>query len=427
MNRKILFVEIIGRGEFLWNLPLAAALRAHGHDVEFLTLAANQDDCRRAGVGFTEWAIPPEASRALEAPGKQSHGNWLKEGIRRWRMRARVQTSMMPGLYERIEREYRDYRLLLVARHNALGARLAHEKLGVPLVGVYPNPAPLRTCYHEPGLPIPPGNGRILRAARGAMWWGIDRVADHFLLPEFNNQRCHLGLRPIRRPFHRWVESPGLNVGLWPECFAPRQPDWPENLVIANPPMVLEELSPVHKELAEFLEAGEAPVVFTRGSHVRMEARFFETAIAVCERLGARGVLAGSTPVQGRDRFPPSVFASGFVPFHKLLPRAAAIVHHGGIGTTLHALAAGIPQVVTPMFDDQFYNARRAEQLGVGVLLRRREWHPEGIANALTRLLSSPEVSVRCRSLAKEVRSSCGLDPVCAAIEKYWDEALRHA
>lgn len=63
----------------------------------------------------------------------------------------------------------------------------------------------------------------------------------------------------------------------------------------------------------------------------------------------------------GREPPFPTVIAPGFVPFETLLRRAAAIVHHGGIGTTLHALTAGIPQLIPPMFDDQFYNARRDE------------------------------------------------------------------
>ncbi len=132
----ILFVELVGRGEFLWNLPRAKQLASQGHTVVFLTLGANQADCVRENVGFREWITPPGSERFLQNPDVGSYGSWVRQGIQRWRTRAIVQTSLIPGLYEIIQAESRRYNLLVAARHNALGAGLAREKLGAPLVGL---------------------------------------------------------------------------------------------------------------------------------------------------------------------------------------------------------------------------------------------------------------------------------------------------
>jgi UDP:flavonoid glycosyltransferase YjiC (YdhE family) len=334
---------------------------------------------------------------------------------------------MMRDLFEFVQREFQAGPLLVAARHNALGARLAHERLGVPLVGLYPTPGALRTCYDEPGLPIPEGNAWPLRLARGAVWWSIDQVADHFLLPTFNGYRRQLGLPAIRRPFHRWVESPGLNVGLFAECFSPIQPDWPANLVLAGFPVAsTQETPPLPPRLTRFLDAGDAPIVFTRGSHVDMAPAFFAKAVEICRQLGRRAVLAGSAPGFDEQTLPATVCAPGFVSFDALLPRAAAIVHHGGIGTTALALASGIPQVVTPMFDDQFYNACRVARLGVGCRLARRDWSVSRFAETLETQLTSPQVRARCQQLASAVRRQSRLEEGCRAIERYGVQSANH-
>ncbi len=423
--KRILYVELVGRGEFLWTLPLAKALKERGHDVQFLTFRKNEEDCRAAGVKFREWVTPPwRGSTAGFGDSRPYHGRWIRQGIYSWRLRADLQNAAIPGLYEIIEEESRTADLLVAARHNALGAHLAYEKLGVPLVGLYPQPAPLRSCFHEPGLPIPEGSDWPRRAARSLYWWGIDLVVDHFQLPEFNRQRRRLGLHPIRRPFHGWVHSAGLNVGFFPEFFGPVQPDWPPNLVLAGFPLpAYGESAAPPAGLSDFLKAGEAPVVFTRGSHTYLASAFFEKAVEVCARLGVRGVLAGNASGFDSRRLPPSVMAPGYIPFEALLPRASAIVHHGGIGTTGHSLAAGLPQVITPMINDQFYNARRARQLGVANVLGPNEWSAESIARALKDVLGSPEIRRRSLALRDEVRRETRLEAACVAIEDYWRRA----
>jgi rhamnosyltransferase subunit B len=106
-----------------------------------------------------------------------------------------------------------------------------------------------------------------------------------------------------------------------------------------------------------------------------------------------------------------------YVPFSLLLPRCAAVVHHGGIGTSAQALAAGVPQLVLPMNFDQFDNAARLVKLGVGKSLDRRKGKGKPMAALLAELLGSGEVRKVCQEFAASVDPSASLEKACRIIE----------
>ena len=114
---------------------------------------------------------------------------------------------------------------------------------------------------------------------------------------------------------------------------------------------------------------------------------------------------------------------AAYIPFSALLPRAAALVHHGGIGTLAQGLAAGRPHLVMPMAFDQFDNAARLVRLGVGRVLRPRRFTGPAVARELAALLDSDVVADRCAAVARRFE---GTDPVartCDLIEQFADES----
>lgn len=114
-----------------------------------------------------------------------------------------------------------------------------------------------------------------------------------------------------------------------------------------------------------------------------------------------------------------------YVPFSALLPRAAAIVHHGGIGTTAHALAAGIPQLVVPRIYDQPDNAGHVRRLGVGDRLGPLRFRGRPAARKLRHLLGSSEVAHRCRVVARKFQEARPLAYTCELIEQVAQEPDR--
>ena len=101
---------------------------------------------------------------------------------------------------------------------------------------------------------------------------------------------------------------------------------------------------------------------------------------------------------------PANILWQAHVPFTVLLPRVAAVVHHGGIGTTAEAFRAGVPQLVVPFAYDQFDNGLRAKRLGVADVLVAKRLSVRRMQRKLARLLASPEVSRACDAGAKKMQ-----------------------
>ena len=106
-----------------------------------------------------------------------------------------------------------------------------------------------------------------------------------------------------------------------------------------------------------------------------------------------------------------------YAPFTEVLPRAAALVHHGGIGSAAQALAAGVPHLVMPMTFDQPDNADRLRELGVARVLPPAQFRGPAVARELEQLLGSTETAARCRTLAQRLSGVNGLRAACEVIE----------
>jgi rhamnosyltransferase subunit B len=171
-------------------------------------------------------------------------------------------------------------------------------------------------------------------------------------------------------------------------------------------------------EIEEFLSEGASPVLFTAGSANSQAGQFFKTAIDACRLLGCRGVLATAFPAQLPTGLPLSVRHFAQVSFSRLFPRCRAVVHHGGIGTTAHALAAGTPQLVVPLSHDQPDNAARVRQLGVGESLAPSKLSVETLVSRLRHLTTSKDIGRGCRDIRERMRQQMPREEVVRLVEE---------
>jgi UDP:flavonoid glycosyltransferase YjiC (YdhE family) len=169
-------------------------------------------------------------------------------------------------------------------------------------------------------------------------------------------------------------------------------------------------------EVERFLAAGPAPVVFSAGSAMKQARRLFEVSVAACRALGCRGLLVNPFPDQVPAGLPAGVMAAAYVPFSAVFPRAAAAVHHGGIGTTARALAAGVPQLVTPFAHDQFDNAARVVRLGAGLQLAPARYRMPAAARVLRRLMDDAALRARARQISAGLDSAQAIKAACDLI-----------
>jgi rhamnosyltransferase subunit B len=255
----------------------------------------------------------------------------------------------------------------------------------------------------------------VPHAARRWLWSRLGaRVIDPIVLPPLNAARQARGLPPVRNALRYLFEVPDLSLLLFPAWFAAAQPDWPRPLLQAGFTLYdPDPAAPFSPELQAFLADGEAPVLFTPGTGNRQAQRYFAAAMAAVTRLGRRAIFLTPHAHQIPDALPPTILWQSYVPLRTLLPYAAAMVHHGGIGTTAECLLCGIPQLVLPFAHDQFDNAGRVSALGVGLHLPAARLSAVRLTHRLRRLLSSRAIAVQSRSVATRFGSSPDLGQVC--------------
>ncbi|MGW2251044.1 glycosyltransferase [Kitasatospora sp. NPDC001660] len=282
------------------------------------------------------------------------------------------------------------------------GARSAAEKLGVHFAYVALQPTMLPSPHHPPhayrGHPHPEGvtDNRVLWELNvGVMNELFGGVVNEYRaavgLPRVDNVRAHVN---TDRP---WLATDPV-LGPWEQ---------PSDLdVVQSGAWILPDERPLPADLVAFLEAGEAPVYAGFGSMPMGQSK--ETvARDVVEAVRAQGrriVVARGwadlAPIDGAD----DCFVIGEVNQQALFPRVAAVVHHGGAGTTTAATRAGTPQVVVPQFVDQPYWAGRVAALGIGVAHDGPVPTAESLSAALGTVLS-PVVRARAAAVAGTVRA----------------------
>ncbi len=390
---------------------LALALRRRGHRVTLVTNGYFEPLIRRVGIDFVPFG--PDDQSVLDNPD-------LWHPLRGFKV---VMDTVLPAtrqLYDLVASRYVPGRTVVAAASLALGARLAQEKLGIPTATVHLQPGVFRSIDAPAklgGLPMPPWAPRFYKRL---VYWLADRYfIDPVVAPPLNAVRRDLGLPPVARVLAEWWNSPRVVMGLFPDWFGLPQPDWPPQTVLTGFPLYDERgATEVPAELDAFLGAGTPPIVFTPGSAMRHAHRFFAESVRACVRLGRRGVLLTRFPEQVPADLPDGVRHFAYAPLSEVLPRCAALVFHGGIGTLAQGLAAGVPLVVMPLAHDQFDNAARVIRLGVGCSILPKAYRGDRVARALEELLTSAAVAENCRSAAARVAASRPLEAACAVLER---------
>lgn len=375
-------------------LALAHALASRGHEVHFSISPHFEPLVRGAGFELDPVGTEGDFQAIVNDPGlwHPRHSLTVLFGGERFR-------RMMRENFEHLRKRYRKGQTVAVAGTLAVGARIAHESFGIPLATVHLQPMASPSATDPPRFPgLSPRPWWPAWLVRAFYRLGERVAVDPILLPPVNELRAELGLKPIRRVWGAWRHSPQCVLGLFPEWFG-RARDWPPHLHCTG--FVRYDQSdsqPLPPALEAFLNEGPPPVVISFGSAMRTGRAHFEAALAACSSLGLRSVLLA----RSGDQIPPlpkDAFHVDYAPFSLVFPRALVALHHGGVGTSAQALAAGVPQFVMPLAFDQFDNAERLVKLGVAKSLPAKSFKPTAAAKVLKRLLDDPDVPINCEKL----------------------------
>lgn len=224
--------------------------------------------------------------------------------------------------------------------------------------------------------------------------------------------RAEIGLAPVRSPYRLLLGDRPLLAVDRPLASAPADAALAVEQIPALHPLGGE---PLPAKLEAFLDAGEPPVYVGFGSMPDADPRATtRTVLAAVERVGTRAIVSAGWAQLGGVALPEGVVEIGPVAHPRLFPRCAAIVHHGGAGTTTNALRAGAPQVLVPHLADQFYWGRRVRELGIGVATRRKpRLHAAELAGAIEAVLGNEILAERSRELGSRALAEAeAADPI---------------
>jgi rhamnosyltransferase subunit B len=387
-------------------LGLAVELKRRGHQVTFVTNAHFQNAIERNGISFISLGTEDDFKSAIRNPDIWHPRNGFRH----------VYQSLEP-----LQRQQYDIFAELmtddavgITNVFCLGALLAQEKLGIPVITVHLQPTAIWSDRDPPMLP----------ALFGPNWLksiiyrlGERLVIDPVVCPSLNKWRAELGLKPVRKVTRWWHSRYGV-LCLFSDWYAAPQTDWPQPLMQTDFPLWNDQSDlSLPQGVESFLNRGEPPIAFTPGSANIHAERFFQSAVEACRILNCRGILLTQFPEQLPVKLPDSVKHVSYAPLDLLLPRTAAFVHHGGIGSMSQAMLAGIPHVIMPLAHDQFDNAIRVKRLGLGTSIAAAKFSGPSAAAALKQILGNQAVSDACRKIADLLAKKDGLSRAADAIE----------
>ncbi len=286
------------------------------------------------------------------------------------------------------------------------------EKLGVPFIEAVMQPITPTRAFPSPVAPpwLQLGGtiNRLTHILFEQIFWQLFRASTNRL----RTQMLGLPPLPLAGPLRHLRENGLLRLHAYSSHVVPRPDDWPTNYPVTGywflPPPAAWQPSP---ELCAFLAAGPPPVYIGFGS---MMARDPQKATALVTealaRSGQRGILAGGWgALDGTTHHSEHVFFVDSIPHHWLFPQMAAIVHHGGAGTTGAALRSGVPSIVVPFGFDQPFWGHRVAALGVGPLpLPRAKLTAIGLADAIERTVRNPGMHERAAQLGAQIQMEHG-------------------
>ncbi len=415
--KRIMLATFGSWGDLFPAMALAAELRCRGHDAVLCTSESHRQKVEAAGLPFQ--VIRPDAAPSTAADmAKTMHP---RHGPR---------VVFKEILFPAVRDSYDDLLPLvknadmLISSEVCYASPLVAEKTGVKFVSYALAPISLFSAYDAPAPPQLP----ILRLQRlGApllprMFLAVTRRAIAHWWRPVTLVRQQEGLRPAVDPIFIDKHSTLLNLAMFSPLLGAPQRDWPPHTVQTGFPFPADRASArMPMELAEFLDAGPPPVVFTLGSSaVYAAGNFYEESLEAVRRLNCRAVLlTGFATGNLADRTAPeNVLIYPYAPHGVLFERAAAVVHQGGVGTTAQALAAGKPMLVVPFSHDQPDNAARVQRLGVARVIPARKYTAARAAAALKDLLADTQMRVRAREVGQQVRAEPGVPAACDAIER---------
>lgn len=406
----ITLFTIGSRGDIEPYIALGRGLVASGHTVRLATHERYEPEIREEGMEFSPASGDPRQMMEGE-PGKR----WLESGRNPARIMRRLLDLSGPIFHQYLK----DCEAAIAGTDAVLFSVLAFpayhlaEAARIPAIGAYLQP--MTRTREFPSLFTKRSRSALLNlwshvAVEQITWQPVRRTV--------NRWRAGLGLDPLPRSglYRSIYQSMPVLYGFSPAVVSPPS-DWPEQIKVTGY-WVREgsgEWRP-SEALVRFLADGPAPVYVGFGSRPEREPESLAALVlAAVRQVERRAVLltgwGGLTVADSGD----DVLVVDEVPHDWLFPQMAAVVHHGGAGTTGTALQSGTPSVVVPSFADQFFWGERVAAIGAGINLPRRKLTIGSLSQAIVET-KEENMRLRAAELGAKLRAENGVERAVAEL-----------
>ena len=393
------FENVGSHGDIMPLLSVAAELAERGYRCQLLGNEHFRAAAFAQGVGFYPSAV--ERTHA-SVPGSTVSYVYFK--------------------FDRIRDYFRqphafDERTVVVNSHHLSGSEPLAEAHGLRTVRLTLFPVRIPSLLSPPwplgARGLGPEGKTFLEITLPAMYRAGNAHPD--VLRKINSIRAELGLGAVHSARYE-RQHLVAEAAMFPSWFGMPAPDWPELEFLGFPLPASSEALP--ERLLQFLQRHPRPLVFTPGTGFGQPQRFFDAAARCCATLGMPGIFL--SPFIGLEsaRWGASIAHFEHVELAQLLPHAALIVHHGGMGTTARALQAGIPQIISPVGFDQPDNGHRVEVLGTGRVVPRELISGSALATTVRQLLTDPQIGERLACYRAALTPACGVQRAADLLER---------
>lgn len=425
--KHLTILALGSRGDVFPNVVLGAALRQAGFRVRVITFENFAPLVNQFGLDFA--AVPGDAE-ALLASGSglallESGQNVLKQvrALRQtfWKLTDGITTLLsQPHLWQTDG--------IINQLPGGLYGRSLAEKQQIPLINVAVIPMLRTNTFPMVAFPswpafLPGYNALTYRLAEQLIWSGFRQSVNRW-----RQNVLGLGKRPFHGSFAALSHTPTL-LGFSPHI-VPRPADWGPNVHYTGYWLPDEPNWTPPDALGHFLAAGPPPILVSFGSMaVRNPQRLTALVVQAAQLAGQRLILQSGWAGLGQARLgqaglgqrglPPTVFALDYAPYRWLFPRLAAVVHHGGSGTTGFGFWAGIPAILTPFLFDQFYWGQRIQALGVGPApIPQKSLTADNLAAAMITAVTNQPMRQKAAVLGEKIRQEDGVATAVRLIQQ---------
>ncbi len=413
---KIVIAPYGSLGDLHPLLALAIELRRRGHEIVINTLKVYREKIDALGFEFRPLrpcANPDDRELARQMMDTKTGTEKLLREI--------LIPNVRP-MYEDLTEAVQGADLLISGEVVFAAASVA-EKTKIKWITTSLAPASFMSAHD----PIVPPTAQWLRHFRflGATFHGgllavIRRMVESWFEP-YRKFRREIGLSENHSPIFSGKYSDLLHLAMFSKVLGKPQPDWHSPTLQTGFCFYdgQQDLGKIPEGLTEFLETGDAPIVFTLGSAAVMDARdFFEESSKAAKILNRRAVLLYGVYNESPKGVDENIVGFDYAPYSQVFPKAACVVHQGGVGTTAQVLRAGVPHLIMPFSHDQPDNAARCERIGVARTISREKYTAQTAAKQLRELLGDLSYKANAVEKSKIVKAEHGTELACNAIEE---------